>query len=892
MTYARKRPNGGKKITAQHNLQKGRLFHSNADSEEKSIPTQDPVERLNEETAVARHSSLILTTAMGLALAHVPAINHKDILLDRALIIPILETEVPVSLFFVGLPLLLFVLHFAALLQHAIYSRRIAHFTRHHIKDFHIEDLAGYFFLRRRCMERSGENRGLRLALWIYEKIVFVIAPLYMLLLIQWRALAYHNESLIWWIRILVWMDILAILYLYYRISSAGLFDSIAAKKQRIFYASIKKEGPGSWKERFYRFLQNKRLNFMVLMIGAIIIIYMIMQRKSLEFDLFVFDFFGVSVPPSSVMFFLLAIFSMAAAFFHDDGLENRPLLENRCITYFMVSRALSYIILVISGITLYLGHPDWLILLWSTAVALAFWSNFGSCHEKLWIDIVKLFANFSILMVAFILSIFLNIPANQETYKFVKHFYQKSNKDGKENSNTRTRKGLLEGWLLANDLCPFGKKHLPEQKGNGSTERKNGWRQMCGLTWYLTEQRGGILAYFNRNIVLIAEELGADQACHTCGRGDKSRKWSRLSLRNRDLRNAEFSMTNLHMADLTRADLEGARLDRSQMTDATLDKWPGCNPKGWENGDKKRIEYRMVDLAGANLRNASLSCILLREADLRGADLSGANLQGSRFERVQVNPETSFRNAKMQGFEVDDAASWKKVNLSGTDLSHAALEGVDFTGSHLEGANFTGATLTGAYFTGSHLEGAKFIGAVLTDANFTRARLIAANFQEADLRGAKFYESWLHGANFFKAKLNADTEFKEVGLFATRLSDAQLQKATFKSISILISANRRKGWDQIYPLNFDKGRGVNCVYVMDEQKGQIYPDETLSQEACRNDNNNGQNDNMSLQQIKEILKEKPFSSINANCKDLKKWTIKVAKCELEKIAKILPIQE
>lgn len=96
----------------------------------------------------------------------------------------------------------------------------------------------------------------------------------------------------------------------------------------------------------------------------------------------------------------------------------------------------------------------------------------------------------------------------------------------------------------------------------------------------------------------------------------------------------------------------------------------PGCNMAG--------IDLKEASLIKANLRDADLQKADLRYANLRRADLSGANLSGALLNHA---------------------------NLPGADLSNADLSGADLSGANLLLTNFTGADVSGALFTNANLE-------------------------------------------------------------------------------------------------------------------------------------------------------------------------------------------
>ncbi len=96
----------------------------------------------------------------------------------------------------------------------------------------------------------------------------------------------------------------------------------------------------------------------------------------------------------------------------------------------------------------------------------------------------------------------------------------------------------------------------------------------------------------------------------------------------------------------------------------------PGCNMAG--------MDLREASLVKANLAGANLSGADLRYANLRRANLNGANLQNARLNHA---------------------------NLPGANLSGADLRGADLSGANLLLANLTEAEVDGAIFTNANLE-------------------------------------------------------------------------------------------------------------------------------------------------------------------------------------------
>lgn len=114
----------------------------------------------------------------------------------------------------------------------------------------------------------------------------------------------------------------------------------------------------------------------------------------------------------------------------------------------------------------------------------------------------------------------------------------------------------------------------------------------------------------------------------------------------------------------------ESGQDDSRQTVQRLAGDCPGCNMAG--------IDLKEASLIKANLQGADLNGADLRYANLRRANLNGANLKGARLNHA---------------------------NLPGADLSNADLTDADLSGANLLLTNFTGATLSGAKFTNANLE-------------------------------------------------------------------------------------------------------------------------------------------------------------------------------------------
>jgi hypothetical protein len=161
------------------------------------------------------------------------------------------------------------------------------------------------------------------------------------------------------------------------------------------------------------------------------------------------------------------------------------------------------------------------------------------------------------------------------------------------------------------------------------------------------------------------------------------------------------------------------------------------------EFNDKRAIEFKILtmrdaDLRDADLRDADLMGANLSNCDLDGADLMGANLSGADLMGANLS------GARLVG-----------TNLGGADLVGARLWGANLVSTRLWGANLRDAHLVGARLVGANLGGARLVGA-----NLGGARLVGVDLGGADLKQTELTNSIIINPNYESLTVNASTEF------------------------------------------------------------------------------------------------------------------------------------
>ena len=154
------------------------------------------------------------------------------------------------------------------------------------------------------------------------------------------------------------------------------------------------------------------------------------------------------------------------------------------------------------------------------------------------------------------------------------------------------------------------------------------------------------------------------------------------------------------------------------------------------------------------------------------------------RNENPAIRPDLSGANltkAALTGADLSEA-NLSQANLSQANLSKAKLTSADLTGANLCEAKFRGADLLSANLKGANLSGEDLSHANLNQANLSgadlsRALLVWANLTQANLSGADLSEAKLCGSNLGVADLTR-ANLKGADLFQARLTGTDLRGA------------------------------------------------------------------------------------------------------------------
>jgi uncharacterized protein YjbI with pentapeptide repeats len=175
------------------------------------------IEAVNATSELAHANWLIYLGAIAYFCVAVAGVSHKDLLLDSAVQLPVLQVNVDLIRFFLFAPIVLVFLHFGLLVQHVMLSRKILEFDAavrqmepdasrsHPIR----HELHSYFFTQALAgPERPALFGGfLHAMFWLS----IVSMPVLVILFIQIVFLPYHDVTTTWSHRLALVLDIVLI---------------------------------------------------------------------------------------------------------------------------------------------------------------------------------------------------------------------------------------------------------------------------------------------------------------------------------------------------------------------------------------------------------------------------------------------------------------------------------------------------------------------------------------------------------------------------------------------------------------------------------------------------------------------------------------------------------
>jgi uncharacterized protein YjbI with pentapeptide repeats len=156
---------------------------------------------LNEEAATARNVWLAFNSILAFLAVTTLGITHEDLLFNRPIRLPVVDIAIPLTSFAKLAPLLLLIMLFAVLLQHALLAHKAIAFNdtvQPFVNHKAIEELrfrAGtYFFIQN--IVAPNQNAILKFSTRVMSFITLDTIPLLVLLLIQFQFLPEQNAEI------------------------------------------------------------------------------------------------------------------------------------------------------------------------------------------------------------------------------------------------------------------------------------------------------------------------------------------------------------------------------------------------------------------------------------------------------------------------------------------------------------------------------------------------------------------------------------------------------------------------------------------------------------------------------------------------------------------------
>jgi uncharacterized protein YjbI with pentapeptide repeats len=144
--------------------------------------------------------------------------THEQILLVTPVTLPLLNVELPIVGFFAFMPWVLFFFHMYVLVQHYLFSQHLFHF----IWALRKEKPANRDYLRRSLGNlpflhwMAGDHHVLmQLLLTVITLVLLIFWPLVTLLWLQMGFLPYHDETITWWQRGAIILDVLLLAWIW-----------------------------------------------------------------------------------------------------------------------------------------------------------------------------------------------------------------------------------------------------------------------------------------------------------------------------------------------------------------------------------------------------------------------------------------------------------------------------------------------------------------------------------------------------------------------------------------------------------------------------------------------------------------------------------------------------
>ena len=196
------------------------------DSSRTGLDTETPVnpysllEAVNRSSDTANTAWLLFIGLLAYLLITVAGVTHKDLLLNAAITLPVLQVNIELTRFFLFAPIVLVLLHLGVVGQLVLLARKTLEFGSS-IRMLEISDqrthplrleLDNFFFVQ--AMAGPERSRIVSIFLHGMSWLTLVLLPLAMLLYIQIVFLPYHDVGITWVHRIAVLADIALLVFI------------------------------------------------------------------------------------------------------------------------------------------------------------------------------------------------------------------------------------------------------------------------------------------------------------------------------------------------------------------------------------------------------------------------------------------------------------------------------------------------------------------------------------------------------------------------------------------------------------------------------------------------------------------------------------------------------
>ena len=196
------------------------------DSSRTGLDTETPVnpysllEAVNRSSDTANTAWLLFIGLMAYLLITVAGVTHKDLLLNAAITLPVLQVNIELTRFFLFAPIVLVLLHLGVVGQLVLLARKTLEFGSS-IRMLEISDqrthplrleLDNFFFVQ--AMAGPERSRIVSIFLHGMSWLTLVALPLAMLLYIQIVFLPYHDVGITWVHRVAVLADIALLVFI------------------------------------------------------------------------------------------------------------------------------------------------------------------------------------------------------------------------------------------------------------------------------------------------------------------------------------------------------------------------------------------------------------------------------------------------------------------------------------------------------------------------------------------------------------------------------------------------------------------------------------------------------------------------------------------------------